>query len=42
MKEQIADDRDRFGKDGNGVPRVKKFLSEVKGASDSKHALARR
>ena len=31
MKEQIADDRIWFGKDGNGVPRVKKFLSEVKG-----------
>ena len=31
MKEQIAEDRIWFGKDGNGVPRVKKFLSEVKG-----------
>ena len=31
MKEQIADNRVWFGKDGNGVPRIKKFLSEVKG-----------
>ena len=31
MKEQIADNRIWFGKDGNGVPRVKKFLSEVTG-----------
>jgi len=31
MKEQISDDRVWFGKDGNGVPRIKKFLSEVKG-----------
>ena len=30
MREQIADDRVWFGKDGNGVPRIKKFLSEVK------------
>ena len=29
MKEQIEDDRIWFGKDGNGVPRVKKFFSEV-------------
>ena len=29
--EQIADNRIWFGKDGNGVPRVKKFLSEVTG-----------
>lgn len=29
MKEQIADNRIWFGKDGNGVPRVKKFLKEV-------------
>ena len=27
MKEQIADNRVWFGKDGNGVPRLKKFLS---------------
>ena len=31
MKEQISDDRVWFGMDGNGVPRIKKFLSEVKG-----------
>ena len=31
MREQIADNRVWFGKDGNGVPRIKKFLSEVKG-----------
>ena len=31
MKEQIGDNRVWFGKDGNGVPRIKKFLSEVKG-----------
>ena len=31
MKEQIADNRVWFGRDGNGVPRIKKFLSEVKG-----------
>ena len=31
MKEQISDDRVWFGKDGNGVPRIKKFLSETKG-----------
>ena len=31
MKEQIADNRVWFGKDGNGVPRIKKYLSEVKG-----------
>ena len=31
MQEQIADNRVWFGKDGNGVPRIKKFLSEVKG-----------
>ena len=30
MKEQIADGRVWFGKDGNGVPRIKKFLSEVR------------
>ena len=29
MKEQIEDDRIWFGKDGNGVPRVKKYFSEV-------------
>lgn len=31
MMEQITDNRIWFGKDGNGVPRIKKFLSEVKG-----------
>ena len=31
MEEMIADNRIWFGKDGNGVPRVKKFLREVTG-----------
>ena len=31
MMEQIADNRIWFGKDENGVPRVKKFLGEVTG-----------
>jgi adenine-specific DNA-methyltransferase len=30
MQEMIADNRIWFGKDGNGVPRAKKFLSEAK------------
>lgn len=30
MNELIADNRIWFGKDGNGAPRVKKFLSEIK------------
>ena len=30
MREQVADGRVWFGKNGNGVPRIKKFLSEVK------------
>ena len=30
MDELIADNRIWFGKDGNGVPRIKRFLSEVK------------
>ena len=29
MNEQIVDNRVWFGKDGNGVPRIKKFLSEA-------------
>ena len=29
MKEQIADGRVWFGRDGNGVPRIKKFLGEI-------------
>lgn len=29
MKQQISDNRIWFGRDGNGVPRTKKFLSEV-------------
>lgn len=33
MNEQIADNRIWFGKDGNGVPRKKTFLSESKGMS---------
>lgn len=32
----VADNRIWFGKDGNGVPRVKKFLSEVQQGSVSK------
>ena len=30
MKEEISKNNVWFGKDGNGVPRIKKFLSEVK------------
>lgn len=30
MQEQIEDDRVWFGRDGNGVPRLKKFLSEMR------------
>ena len=30
MKEQIADGRVWFGRDGNGVPRIKKFLHEAR------------
>ena len=30
MKEQISDNRVWFGRDGNGVPRIKKFLGEAK------------
>lgn len=29
FKEMVADNRIWFGKDGNGVPRIKRFLSEV-------------
>lgn len=29
MKQEIADDKVWFGRDGNGVPRLKRFLSEV-------------
>lgn len=31
FNEMVADDRIWFGKDGNNAPRVKKFISEVKG-----------
>ena len=34
--EFVADNRIWFGKDGNGVPRIKRFLSEVQGGSVSK------
>jgi len=36
LDEMIADNRIWFGKDGNGVPRIKRFLSEVKQGSVSK------
>ena len=34
--EMVADNRIYFGKDGNNVPRIKRFLSEVQGGSVSK------
>jgi len=36
LEEMIADNRIYFGKKGNNVPRVKRFLSEVQGGSVSK------
>lgn len=36
LAELIADNRIWFGKDGNGVPRIKRFLSEVKNGSVAK------
>ena len=36
FEEMVADNRITFGKDGNNVPRIKRFLSEVKGGTVSK------